>query len=199
MPAGWPGGWTQAIRGSSAFLCPCNVCSVHCSCSWSHFQGHRESMCCWDHLDWIWDCDWTWLRCVYKQDSGRQVQRFTCLSFAQDKPHMSVPLHIETTTHLSIWRGLPLSLKSRCPPCMGASLWINFRSYHEWKSKNWNHKLTVFSAKGWFFPLIWNMLIRVFHWCLQFHNSSKSLDFIFNPFPTLKWLFVSVSMNGYAM
>lgn len=111
--------------------CPWNVCSVHRSQSRSCFQGHNPETvrCTWDHLKWIGDQTqlrsqyelWRFFRWVWR--STGLVVPMTCLVRN---------LLILLPLHLLIWSGLPLSLVSSCPLCMGAS----FR-FHLGKSWGW--------------------------------------------------------------
>ena len=66
ITTGWPTSWTQAIKGSSPPppSLECTFCPPFPQ--WKPFQGHnlKRVMCCWDHLDNMWD--WTQLRFLYK-------------------------------------------------------------------------------------------------------------------------------------
>ena len=110
-------------------------------------------MCCWDHLDCI--HDWTWLGILYKLLRLWQVG-VEMYSSCHSRKVSYVNSLAYQTCHLPIWGGLPLSLVSPCPACMGASLQTNC-----WQASQETKEM----ALGKRHPPWGKSLVGYLHWC----------------------------------
>lgn len=104
MTSDLPLNWIWTIRGSSLLSLSLRYMFCLQVLWWELFEGHslERARYGWDHLDGI--HDWTQLTALYElEDSGRWMQKFTCLEIAQYNSYkFPCWLNPPPTNHLSL-------------------------------------------------------------------------------------------------